>query len=534
MKMKKGRILPIRSKNWGEVIKEDFFQKPRKVSMQTFSKNNYFFEIDLRPFYDKKYIIFCLKEIRLFLFQNGYNNFPLKKIPFILKNKDFFKIMFFLFKKIDKNFKIESVKEENLPLLLKLLGYPLFLNKTFLSDLINLYDSPLVLNCMNWVVELCLYDLKTIRENKFKETRNLKKSFLWNRMIKYYNQFLIGKKIKNRFKKLTKLILSNNFDLKKKSINKYIKFNQKIKKILTFLKLSLFVYIKYNKRTFLIHLFKKNLDYALRKLKNKNLFIIKNFEITRNFNISQKIKTLGLLSKKKKNDDLNLYYSLKKLNDGNLKNVFIINYKIFRQKKHLSSSSKIISSTLTELFRVLLEQKIWCFDFLSVNNETLTFLEFLVKKYFFKGSKNFIHFITKNNMNFFSELFEIKIKFIIEIYSYLELFFNEFLRQLLFSFYVFNNLKILKKKHSSTKNEMLEKHNENNRISLQTIKKAKIKRIIFEMKSTFISIKFKFQIILLCYKNFISNFNSLLSHFLISIINRIKKESLLNFNLLSQ
>ena len=300
MKMKKGRILPIRSKNWGEVIKEDFFQKPRKVSMQTFSKNNYFFEIDLRPFYDKKYIIFCLKEIRLFLFQNGYNNFPLKKIPFILKNKDFFKIMFFLFKKIDKNFKIESVKEENLPLLLKLLGYPLFLNKTFLSDLINLYDSPLVLNCMNWVVELCLYDLKTIRENKFKETKNLKKPLLWNRMIKYYNQFLIGKKIKNRFKKLTKLILSNNFDLKKKSINKYIKFNQKIKKILTFLKLSLFVYIKYNKRTFLIHLFKKNLDYALRKLKNKNLFIIKNFEITRNFNISQKIKTLGLLSKKKK------------------------------------------------------------------------------------------------------------------------------------------------------------------------------------------------------------------------------------------
>ena len=181
-----------------------------------------------------------------------------------------------------------------------------------------------------------------------------------------------------------------------------------------------------------------------------------------------------------------------------------------------------------------MEQKIWCFDFLSVNNETLTFLEFLVKKYFFKGSKNFIHFITKNNMNFFSELFEIKIKFIIEIYSYLELFFNEFLRQLLFSFYVFNNLKILKKKHSSNKNEMLEKHNENNRISLQTIKKAKIKRIIFEMKSTFISIKFKFQIILLCYKNFISNFNSLLSHFLISIINRIKKESLLNFNLLSQ
>ena len=294
------------------------------------------------------------------------------------------------------------------------------------------------------------------------------------------------------------------------------------------------MYIKYNKRTCLIHLFKKNLDYALRKLKNKNLFIIKNFEITRNFNISQKIKTLGLLSKKKKNCDLNLYYSLKKLNDCNLKNVFIINYKIFRQKKHLSSSSKIISSTLTELFRVLLKQKIWCFDFLSVNNETLTFLEFLVKKYFFKGSKNFIHFITKNNMNFFSDLFEIKIKFIIEIYSHLELFFNEFQRQLFFSFYVFNNLKILKKKHSSTKNEVLEKHNENNRISLQTIKKAKIKRIMFEMKSTFISIKFKFQIILLCYKNFISNFNSLLSHFLISIINRIKKESLLNFNLLSQ
>ena len=83
-------------------------------------------------------------------------------------------------------------------------------------------------------------------------------------------------------------------------------------------------------------------------------------------------------------------------------------------------------------------------------------------------------------MNFFSDLFEIKIKFIIEIYSHLELFFNEFQRQLFFSFYVFNNLKILKKKHSSTKNEMLEKHNENNRISLQTIKKAKIKRIILK------------------------------------------------------
>ena len=137
-------------------------------------------------------------------------------------------------------------------------------------------------------------------------------------------------------------------------------------------------------------------------------------------------------------------------------------------------------------------------------------------------------------MNFFSDLFEIKIKFIFEIYSHLELFFNEFKQQFFISFYSFNNLKILKKRHSSTKNEVLEKYNENNRILLQTIKKAQIKRIIFEKKSTFVSIKFKFQIILLCYKNFVANFNNFLSHFLTSIINKIKKESLFNFNLLLQ
>ena len=73
MKVKKGRILYLKERNVENLIKKKDLKKRSEPI-------KFFFKIDPRPIHDKKFISFCLKEIRIFLDQSGYKLYvPRKK-----------------------------------------------------------------------------------------------------------------------------------------------------------------------------------------------------------------------------------------------------------------------------------------------------------------------------------------------------------------------------------------------------------------------------------------------------------------------
>lgn len=240
MKVKKGRILPVKERKLDCLEIKKNIKKSQSLSRSFEDRNRTFFKPDPRPAYDKNYISFCLKEIKIFLKKNSCSASFFQKILFPLRNKDFFKIIFFLFKKIDKNFKITNKPEDDIPRVLRLLGYPVSITKSTLSSMASSGRFPFYLNCLNWVVELCHYDLKTISENQFVNLKNRNKTLAWNHLIKSYNKFLSKKIIKDRFTNIIKLILSNHFNFKQKIQNRNLKRSKKSKKIYLFLKIILY------------------------------------------------------------------------------------------------------------------------------------------------------------------------------------------------------------------------------------------------------------------------------------------------------
>ena len=221
MKLKKGRILPIKEEKTNALIIKTNKKKCTINSRHFYEKNRNFLNVNLEPIYDKNFLSFCLKEVELFLQKNGYK----KKIPEIssyhYKNKEIFQIIFFLFKKIDKNYRIITLPEDNILSTLKILGYPIFLTKSTLVSPINPRSHQILFHCLNWVIELCLYDTRVIFENQAIYSTDLKKLLIWNRMVKSYNRFLSKKRSTDNFKKILKITLANLLKPEKKKKMKW-------------------------------------------------------------------------------------------------------------------------------------------------------------------------------------------------------------------------------------------------------------------------------------------------------------------------
>ena len=204
--------------------------------------------VNLEPIYDKNFLSFCLKEVELFLQKNGYK----KKIPEIssyhYKNKEIFQIIFFLFKKIDKNYRIITLPEDNILSTLKILGYPIFLTKSTLVSPINPRSHQILFHCLNWVIELCLYDTRVIFENQSIYSTDLKKPLIWNRMVKSYNRFLSKKRSTDNFKKILKITLANLLKPEKKKKNEMVKLYRKFDTCLAFLQIILQGFLVIKKR----------------------------------------------------------------------------------------------------------------------------------------------------------------------------------------------------------------------------------------------------------------------------------------------
>lgn len=529
MKVKKGRILPIKERK----IDYPEFKKNTKKSKSLYRsfiyRNLTFFKPDPRPVFDKNYISFCLKEIKLFLRKNIESTSFSTKFLFPLRNKDFFKIIFFLFKKIDKNFKIRNKPEDDIPRLLRLLGYPVSITKSTLSSMVNSNKFPFYLNCLNWIVELCHYDLKTISEKRFMGLKNRRKTLIWNYLIKSYNKFLSKKIIKDRFNNIIKLILTNHFNFKQKVQTDKVKRSKKSKKIHLFFKIILYSSLWFKWRIKYIKKIKKNHNLSVIILENIQTDFLVKFENKLKYFFKKKFKIC-------KNKNLHTEVFLQGTRYHIKRTIKIIHHKIlflesFKKdeikiylNRNLNIDIKIFKSLISLLFtRKKSNNLIKSTRFPVIK---LKFLDILFQNFFFIFSEQYIFFIEKKILSIIHNIYQQKVKLFFEIVVYLKFFpitnyQNEFDRQINSEHLILYTKTILR-----FKTEKIEKYYEDQMFLTKDIKKRKGKIFFCNLKKNYCIFKLR-QLIFwnLLKKNFDKIFNcSVSSVFLVKYL--IKKEKI--------
>lgn len=132
---------------------------------------------DNRPLSDKSYQTTAIKKLILFLAEHGYQQVVTHKSLQLPSAKEFTNIFNFLLSLIDKDLSIpEGAKiAEEVPKILKTLGYPFTISHNHLINLGSPHAWPIVLGSVTWLTELCSvsHDPSTIlfiREDGFEES----------------------------------------------------------------------------------------------------------------------------------------------------------------------------------------------------------------------------------------------------------------------------------------------------------------------------------------------------------------------------
>jgi kinetochore protein NDC80 len=113
---------------------------------------------DTRPSNDRSYMQACIKSIVGFVVDNGYG-MPIS--PKILTNptsKDFQHIFLFLMRYVDPSFNFDKRFEDEIPNVMKSLGYPFTISKSALSAVGSPHTWPTLLGVLIWILEMIKYD----------------------------------------------------------------------------------------------------------------------------------------------------------------------------------------------------------------------------------------------------------------------------------------------------------------------------------------------------------------------------------------
>lgn len=115
---------------------------------------------DPRPISDQGYRNECIRDVIQYLTTNGYDQTISMKILSSPSSKDFISIISFLFKKLIPNFKFYGKPEDEIPVIVKQIGYPYAISKSTLAAVGSPHTWPSVLAFLQWVVELLMYKEK--------------------------------------------------------------------------------------------------------------------------------------------------------------------------------------------------------------------------------------------------------------------------------------------------------------------------------------------------------------------------------------
>ena len=524
MKVKKGRILPIKGKILGNPMHKKNKKKVIPDLRKTLDTKKNFFKVDPRPVRDKKYVSFCLKEIKIFLNQNEYKSFKAHRIFFPLKIKDFFQVIYFLIRKLDKNFEIEAKPEENIPKILKIIGYPVSITKTTLMCTNSLPGSFVLLNCLYWMVELCMYDLKTTFENESINKPSLKKNLFWNQLVRNYKKGLLKKRNNDIFPRIIELTLLNEINRRKQCKDRKFKFTKKINSRNYFLTIVLYIMFFFNEKIKLISKSKHFLLHLQLKLEINRFGLVSRME-----NSLSKFEEVDPNKKK----FFSSKFGFKKITYFKiLKNFLEINYNTTDFRLYQTALSRLILKSLTYWNEIIFfrgNRIIPTWDN-YLRNFHLKFSQNLNRKNFQLKSKLFF------SLKEFEIFFKIQITFrnkIIEtsrIVEGFEIFYirtrqNRLNFNVIFHFWNLKNYSFEKGKC-----EKIDKTQEKKLIGDQSSKKAKQEKFIQSFRQLHKAFNSKRLIFLKCLKELIGKIDNF-TNVLITIGTILnKKEKLINWS----
>lgn len=149
---------------------------------------------DPRPLTDRSYIHQSVKTLITFLVDHGYDSQVSVKTLTNPSSKDFVSVFLFLMQRIDPTFDFQKRFEEELPVLLKCLGYPFTISRSALSAVGSPHTWPTLLGVLMYLVGLITYDEACIRKEESMELdhRARREEFFRENTTKAYSQWLHG------------------------------------------------------------------------------------------------------------------------------------------------------------------------------------------------------------------------------------------------------------------------------------------------------------------------------------------------------
>lgn len=114
---------------------------------------------DPRPVSDRSYQQKSIKTVLEFLTERGYPHNITLKILQSPTSKDFFKIYEFIYGFISPKYKISPKPEEEIPRILKLIGYPFLISRTSMFAIGSPHTWPHILVALTFLIELVNYGM---------------------------------------------------------------------------------------------------------------------------------------------------------------------------------------------------------------------------------------------------------------------------------------------------------------------------------------------------------------------------------------
>ena len=521
------------------VKKVDIFKhlKRRKIQLfknvQLFNNHKYYFKTDPRPIYDKKYISFCIKEIKLFLKENDCKNFLINKILFPLKKKVFFQVIYFLFKKLDKNFKIQGKPEDNIRHVLTVLGYPVSLEKSSLLST-NLQFPPVLSNCLNWIIELCLYDIKTISEDIVNIKKELNINSIWSRLIKSYNSFFSRNKLNDSLKKILQISLINYINLKKKKKIENRKLVNILKNKFYFFEKTIYLYLAFIDKLPILYQIKRSYMDSNVKIIYDYFVVVKNAENKYKLVKKLEIRNISLINKKE-NHPSNQNDHIGEFVIKLVKIFFILVYKIIKIKNSIRCNLIVQLETIKLTFNcdfvknTIVKSILKC----QLKGVVLNFFSNLTEQIYFKSSKIFCFIGMVIIYYIIQDMCRIKIKYFSEFFDLTEFILYASQNNVLNFQNTLKSKKKLAKNYIKLINEKIEKQNDVILIERKNNRKLNFNQAISQTKYFFWLNRLQRSIFLYFSKKFVDKLYNIVFLNILSIFKIKNKHKIHNYLLVN-
>lgn len=120
---------------------------------------------DPRNISDKKFMHASIRKLIQYLAEHGYDKAISTQILTAPSTKDFVHILSFLLKSAIPNFKFGPKYEDDVPVVLKALGYPYTISKGALSAVGSPHTWPHLLAALSWLVDLLKVQFPLLAED---------------------------------------------------------------------------------------------------------------------------------------------------------------------------------------------------------------------------------------------------------------------------------------------------------------------------------------------------------------------------------